>query len=317
MPLPLSIFSKATNIGVFNPSDALNDRRKNLIYSETDRLRALGFRIIFGESINLTDVTFDEVSIGVRISDIQRFLSDPNIGMLMAAWGGKAANQLLEQFPYDLAQIQRKPMIGFSDTTVLLNAIAAQSNIPTFLGPNVVGKLSESEFGDLRQFQRGFIWKEFSPFRSSENSRVEVINDGNATGKLFGGNLKCFCLGLLLSGFSVKPFSGGIFLIEDTSSSVLEIEQILVSLLASGFFSNCGGILFSPSSDDARPSEVQKNMTIKNVLSRVFKDLSIPVVLVDSFGHGKRSNPALPIGAKVRISTQEKIIQVVDDIFQS
>ncbi|NOD85914.1 MULTISPECIES: LD-carboxypeptidase [unclassified Ruegeria] len=299
------------SIGVFNPSDALNERRFASLEKNIDHLRKIGWRVDLGQSVYLKDIKFDEESISCRADDISNFLSRSEIRLLLAAWGGKGANHLIGRVPYDLARSAAKPILGFSDTTVLLNDLTDRTNLVTFLGPNVAGKLHETSFGDLRQFRSDFDWVGFSPIPAAE---FHAVCDGSATGKLFGGNLKCFCLGLLLANVRMDTLRRGIFFVEDTNTSPSEIEQILVSLRHSGFLSGLKGIVFSPSSNSERPEEVQKSMTVNDILARIGSDLGIPIVTTDVVGHGTRKNPAIPIGADVVISTDQKLFSVNSDV---
>lgn len=301
-------------IGVFNPSDTLNERRFMLLEKNMDHLRSVGWRVDLGQSVYMKDIKFDEESIDCRVNDIEKFLSTPEVRLLLAAWGGKGANHLIGRLPYDLARASAKPILGFSDTTVLLNDISDRADIVTFLGPNVAGKLHETAFGDLQQFRSDFKWDGFSPIPAAE---FHTVCSGTAAGKLFGGNLKCFCLGLLLAKVNMERLRRGIFFVEDTNTSPAEVEQILVSLRHSGFLSGLKGIVFSPASNSERPEEVQKSMSIGDILTRVGSDLGIPIVTTNVVGHGARQNPAIPIGADVVIFTEHNLFSIEGDVFRS
>lgn len=301
-------------IGVFNPSDALNERRFTSLEKNINHLRSKGWRVNLGQSVYLKDIKFDKESIGCRINDIENFLSAQEVRLLLAAWGGKGANHLIGRLPYDLARTSAKPILGFSDTTVLLNDISDRANIVTFFGPNVAGKLHETAFGDLQQFRSDFNWVGFSPIPAAE---FHTVCSGTASGKLFGGNLKCFCLGLLLANVHMGRLRRGIFFVEDTDTSPVEVEQILVSLRYSGFLSGLKAIIFSPASNSERPEEVQKSMSISDILARVGSDLGIPIVTTNVVGHGARQNPAIPIGANAVISTEHNLFSIEGDVFRS
>jgi muramoyltetrapeptide carboxypeptidase len=57
--------------------------------------------------------------------------------MLWAITGGSASNEILEYLDFDLIRKFNKTVIGYSDVTILLNALYTQTGKINLLGPNL------------------------------------------------------------------------------------------------------------------------------------------------------------------------------------
>ena len=67
--------------------------------------------------------------------DFHDALRNNNIDIILSVLGGYNCNQLLNYIDYDLIKKNPKIICGYSDITVILNAIYAKTGIITYLGP--------------------------------------------------------------------------------------------------------------------------------------------------------------------------------------
>ncbi len=89
---------------------------------------------------------------------------------------------------YEKIKAAKKPILGFSDPCVLTNYINAKTNIVTFYGPNVVGKLTQTEHSDLN-ILKSTLPNNFNILGKVENVESKVLKSGKRTGRLFGGKI--------------------------------------------------------------------------------------------------------------------------------
>ncbi len=292
-------------VGIFSPSEPLGGDRMMRMKASLKTLDDAGVRYRFAKNaMNVSPFT-SAGSIGERIEDINELLDDDDVGILLGSWGGKAANQLMPHLPYAKFAEKKKPVLGFSDVAVLLNAITAKTGLITFHGPNVAGKLKESDFGNLKQFTAAYDWQAENFLNLAPNT---VLKNGKSTGKLFGGNLNCFVLGLLTANIDLSTFDGGIFFFEDLGLSPRLLEQYLFAIRNSGLLERISGIVVGQI--DAPPEVGWMKVNSIDVLQSALDDFQGPIVYSQFFGHSVLPKPALPIGAIATLDTSSETLRI-------
>lgn len=78
-----------------------------------------------------------------RVADIHAAFLDDDVRVVLASIGGNRSDQLLPYLDFDLIAAHPKIVQGYSDTTVLLWAIASRAGIRTFHGPALTLELAE------------------------------------------------------------------------------------------------------------------------------------------------------------------------------
>lgn len=294
-----NILTGGNTIGVFAPSEPLwGDRRTRLEAGER-LLHDEGFMI--RRSKNLFAEHFDSAgTVEQRLEDIQELLGDPSVHALGGAWGGKSANELIEGLDYDRCLKTAKPIFGFSDVGVILNAITAKTGLITFFGPNIVGKLDESSNCDLSLMKDPEHGKGKNPFLNNAQNKVwDVIIPGEGSGRLFGGNLSTFVLGLTGSTL-FKPMVGCVFFWESAGETPQIIKQHLYCLRNSGFLYKISAMVIG---DVRWPQDGYDHQPIESVIEEVLRGIDIPVFRCPTFGHASLPNPIIPIGAMMSFSS--------------
>ena len=292
-------------IGIFSPSEPVTSDRVARIEPRLTELKAAGRRVVFGENW-LKHEAFQAGSADERLSDVHDLLARYDVELLLASWGGKSCAHLLRSFDYELAGRKEKPIAAFSDGCTLLNAITTRSGIVTFYGPNVLGKLHESQYGDLRQFYSHNGFSEMDLSGSIE--AVYTTDKASATGVLVGGNLSSFVVSILGSEYEPN-FDDVILFLESGTKKPQEFDFLLSALLNSRFISNVRGVLFGsiPEKEDHRWGNSVGNL---DIVERVFGSMGIPVIVTKHFGHEELPNPALPIGALATIDPRVGMLSI-------
>lgn len=245
-------------------------------------------------------------SLASRISDFRDLLVDPGVDALLGSWGGKSCNQLVPSLPYAEILEMQKPIVGFSDVGVLLNHISVQTGLVTYYGPNIAGKLVESAHGDM-----AFLQNPSNPnvFGQTASEHWQTVVPGSASGRLLGGNLSTFVLGMVGTATMDLVLAGGpwIFFWESASEPPQIIDQYLACLQNAGFFENVAGMIVG----DATYEEVdRKNRPLDELLADYSAGGRIPVARIETFGHRPIENPPIPVGAEVHMDNGERTVRL-------
>jgi len=306
-------------IRVIAPSRTMKIINKETREIANKRLEELGLKVTFGKHVEECD-EFTSSSVEARLEDLHEAFSDKNVKGIFTVIGGFNSNQLLAHIDYDLIKENPKIFCGFSDITALSNSIYKKTGIVTYSGPHY------SSFGmkygfeyTLEYFKKMFfenkeieikasdVWSNDAWFINQENReffknhKMFGVNNGEAEGKIIGGNLSTL---LLLTGTDYMPkfdsdtilfiendgvVSGGIYL--------AEFDRMLHSLIHQEGFSNVKGIVLGRAEKNSDMNPEKWEMMIKNK-----KELAnIPIIADADFGH---TTPifTFPIGGTAKLS---------------
>lgn len=312
-------------IRIIAPSSSLGIISQKNRELAVKKLNELGFKVSFSKNAEEID-EFDSSSIGSRVADLHEAFADKNVKGILTAIGGFNINQILKYLDYDLIKNNPKILCGYSDITALNNAIYKKAELVNYSGPHF------SSFGMIKgidytveYFKKCLM--EDSPFKvlASEewsddawyldqenrefmkNEGYFPINEGEAEGKIIGGNL---CTLNLLQGTEFMPsLKDTILFIEDDDTAGelfdLEFDRNLQSLIHQPDFSGVKGIILGRFQ---RSGNVDKDRLIKMIKTKKELD-NIPVVAGFDFGH---TCPlfTFPIGGTARLLVKKGDIKL-------
>lgn len=306
-------------IRVIAPSRSMaliNDEIRNIA---NKRLSDLGFKVTFGKYVEEMD-DFASSSTESRIEDLYEAFADKNVKGILTVIGGYNSNQLLSYIDWDLIKNNPKVFCGYSDISILNNAIFAKTGLVTYSGPHY------SSFGQklyfdyiLDYFKKACMsnglyeilpsseWSDDTWYIDQEkrnlikNNGWWIINMGQAEGKVLGGNLGTFSL---LFGTEFMPdLTDSVLFLEDCfqgSNDVYEFDRALQSLIHQLNFDKVRGLVIGRFQI---ASKVTKELLMQIIKTK--KELNnIPVIANVDFGH---TDPKItfPIGGKVVINADE------------
>jgi len=300
----------------------LSDENINLAKASLEKQ---GFKVSFSKNCSEKDI-FMSSSIQSRVEDLHDAFKDPNVKAIFTVIGGFNSNQILKYLDYDLIKSNPKILCGYSDITALANAITAKTGMVTYSGLHFSTWAMKKEFEyNLEYFQKCLMsdtaflvessktWSDDAWYKDQENRNIEknngylVINEGEAEGKIFGGNL---CTLNLLQGTEFMPdISDSILFIEDDDMAGnffgVEFDRNLQSLIHQPNFEKVKGIVIG---------RFQKNtdMTdekLKYIIETKKELKNIPIIANVDFGH---TNPMItfPIGGTAKMSVDKSQIRL-------
>ena len=229
----------------------------------------------------------------VRLAELNAALRDPDARAVIMGRGGYGLLRILANLEPELLREAAKPIVGFSDGTLLL-AQAARAGVASIHGPVVtqLGRLPredhEALFAALEQPDARLLL-----------SGLEALVRGRATGPLVGGNLEVFSR--MLGTPYLPDLRGAILFFEDVGERPYRIDRLLTHLELAGAFQAAAGLVAGEfrGCDEPAGSKLA-SPTAAEVLRERLGRLHIPVVLGAPIGHG-RHNRALPYGTPVEL----------------
>jgi len=252
---------------------------------------------------------------------------DSSVDGIMTVIGGYNSNQLLEYIDWSLIKQNPKFFCGYSDITILTNAIYSQTGLVTYYGPHF------STFGQkiLEQYTLDHfltaatrhdsyivdpakVWSDDKWYLDQDNRELRdnegywVLQEGNARGLMIGGHLGTLCL---LQGTKYMPSpEGKVLIIEEDAepANPSEFDRRLQSILQQPESHKISGVLIGR-------FERTYGMT-KDLLTEIVKSKKIvmgkPIIANVDFGHTE-PHATLHLGGMIELSAQSDkiVIQVL------
>ncbi|MBD3329849.1 LD-carboxypeptidase, partial [Candidatus Dojkabacteria bacterium] len=226
---------KGDKVAIIAPARSMHIINNATRANAKEHFQQLGLELVFGNNVEEVDF-FNSASIEKRVDDIHWAFSDPDISAIFTVIGGFNSNQLLDYIDWDLIKANPKVFCGFSDITILNNSIYAKTGLVNYYGPHysTLGQKFELEY-TLKFLRQAVIenddievvpsdnWTDDEWWMDQENRALIknegywTIHEGEAEGKILGGNVGTFNL---LHGTQYMPdISDSILFIEDDSES--------------------------------------------------------------------------------------------------
>lgn len=306
-------------VRVIAPSDAHTvDCKPEAITLAQKKLESIGLRVTYGEHIDEID-EFESSSIASRIADLHAAFLDPEVKLVLASNGGWIANQLLRYIDWDIVKNNPKIFCGYSDITVLNNAIFAKTGLVTYSAPlfcyfslkhdteymvSYFKKcLFENEAFELKPSEkwRNDTWvDEKNKVGWEPNEGYLIINEGDAEGVSLGGNQ---CTLNLLQGTEYMPdLENSILFLEDDYEVLPKtFDRDLQSLIHLPNFSGVKGIVIGRFEKASKMS----GHLITEIIKRKKELDHLPVIANVDFGHTE-PKITFPVGGRVRMKVNKK-----------
>lgn len=281
---------KGDIIGIAAPAGRIVDQER---FEKGIRiLREMGFEPLFPREL-WPGVGYLADTDNNRADELMRMVASTEVKAIMAARGGYGCLRTLPHLDLEQFKKHPKPVIGFSDLTVLLNRISAQAGILCFHGP-VVTSLTDCTNGALKRLYYSLTGN----FRKAVRANgIEVIRGSDeARGVLVGGNLSSL---MTMIGTPYDPdWNEAILFIEDVNEPLYKIDRMLTQLALSGKLVGIRGLIVGDFGMDEEFDTISKLRYTEAIWSRILEltcNASFPIWGNFPVGHFS-NNFTLPLG---------------------
>lgn len=277
----------------------------------TEYLKARGYRVKTAEGV-LDRVGHFGGTVERRAAGVSTMFADPEVALVLPVNGGTGAGHLVDRLDY--AAIRDRPILfsGFSNPSVLNNAILAGAGVPSvhgvsgfqFFGWDEVDGPTEADF--WRMVCGSLTGVEIE----TDGWRAHRLDGGSISGRVIGGSLYDL---MYIAGTRWMPATeGAIVLIEAMGGPFEEIDRMLTHLRLAGVLDSIAGLVVGEPADWARgdaPDESTDALVLRCVGG------SFPVISGVAFGHQERKLQ-LPIGCQVEFDLRGKrpVLRYLEDL---
>ncbi|MBI6039219.1 S66 family peptidase [Clostridium perfringens] len=283
--MSMSFLNKGDKIGIISCSNGLSIKNKNLIDELKLNLKSLDIEMVEGDTLYAKEYNLFSGTGEEKARALEKLFLDKDIKMIFDISGGDLANEVLDFLDFNLIKENSKPFFGYSDLTVLLNAIYSQCHITTYNYQlrNLIGKFKEEQ---MQNFKASFIEGKEDIF----NLDYEWINGSHLEGIVVGGNIRCL---LKLAGTKYMPdFKDKILFLESFSGNSAKMVTYITQYKNLGVFNEVKGIILGEFTEMEREN---LKPDIVEILKRVIGEINIPILKTRDLGHGADAK-CIPIG---------------------
>jgi muramoyltetrapeptide carboxypeptidase len=298
-------------VGIISPSEPIEFR--NEFYAGVRELEGIGLRVLLGKNVFRKYGGYMAGTVEQRLHDLHSMFRNPKVKAIFVSGGGFCVNQILPFVNYSLIKNNPKILMGYSDITVLLNAIYAKTGLITFHGPSV-----ELSIANWEKFTKnGFIK---ATFQSKPLGKItglsswKVFKRGKATGRLLGGNLTVL---RTLIGTKYNPdWKNAILFWEDCDLTYEDLDHFITHLKLTGIFDKISGMVIGANKNfkkvtigEESDSEKKNFFSPKKIILERTKEYHFPIISGVEFGH-RRDQMTIPIGVQATIDASKRLFSI-------
>jgi muramoyltetrapeptide carboxypeptidase len=270
------------------------DRDGVLRCAET--LKRWGLTVEYGEHAFAKESTFagsDEQ----RAADLNAALRDPAVRAVFATRGGRGCYRIADRIDFAAVDHDPKPLIGFSENTILHLMLWKQCRLPGIHGA-VRSEDGEEVHGRANGLLRAVLMESGRLEISSEEDEATRVltTGGKAAGPLIGGNIEMIATA---AGWALPDLKGAVLLLEGIGMRLGQLDRMLTMLRRAGHFNGVAAIAIGQFTDCA-------SGTI-GMLRDQLGALGVPLLGGLALGHG--GTPLIvPVGLEARLDADRGVL---------
>lgn len=292
-------------VGVANSLEVHNEYEK--FYKAEKFFTNKGFKVKRGKYV-LEDYYGSAGTREQKAEDMMNMFKDYEVRAIICLDGGQTCNTFIDLLDYEVIKKNPKIITGYSDITVLLQAIYKETGLITFHGESFKHFGEEHAEEKYKEFESAFINKKIGKILKG-NKRI--IRSGNVDGNIIGTNLGSM---MYLLGTEYLPdMQNNILLIESYRTSPNECQRRFAHLKQYGIFDKIKGIIIGYNYDLQKNGDTYPQM--EDILLEYTKEYKFPIIKCNDFGH-KIVNSVIPIGVKCKIDSNNNKIEILDEFLK-
>lgn len=285
--------------GIVCCSNGLSQDKKQMLQQLEEVLVQAGVEPIYSDYIFTKNGAQSGTALE-RAEALMEFYQDPKVDIMFDISGGDIANAILPYLDYDIIagakdrNGQPKALWGYSDLTVVLNAIYTKTGNPGVLYQ--IRNLISEENADRRK-----AFQEEMKCTCVQRGALHDINytflqGNNLSGIVVGGNIRCL---LKLAGTEYFPdMTGKVLLLEAYSGVQTQMITYLSQLKQLGVFEKINGILLGTFTQYEQQMKLELDCQSIEQLVKEYVGNDLPIVKTQEVGHGVDAK-AVEIGGMI------------------
>lgn len=247
-----------------------------------------------------------------RAAGVLEMFGDPEVSLVLPATGGSGAGHLVSLLDYDLIRANPKLFTGFSDPSVLNNAILAGAGLPNVFG---VSGFQFFAWADVDEPTETAFWRMVTgPIAGMEVTGADwrvYRADGDAvSGPVVGGSLWAISA---LAGTCWMPSTQGAIVLLETGEATFEVvDRMLTQLRLAGVFDGIAALVIGAPADWA--AEDAPDASVDELVLRCAGG-RFPVITGVEFGHQERKIQ-FPVGCRVEFGLRgdRPVLRYLEDL---
>ena len=269
-------------------------------------LKKQGYNVIVSPTVGGKSKTYFAGTDEERLVEFQKYMDDKNVKAIVCGRGGYGTGRIIDKVDFTKFIKNPKWVIGFSDITILLNHISTNFEIASIHGPMSTAFRFEEHNPENGKSLLAALKGEKNNYECASHN---LNKTGNASGKLFGGNITLLCNAIgTPSDFKTK---NTILFLEDIGESFYEIDRMMHQLKRAGKLKNLKALIigtFTDMTDTERPFGKPIYDNIKELVA----EYNYPVCFNFPVGHGVE-NRALVVGGsyKLKITNENTVLEEI------
>jgi muramoyltetrapeptide carboxypeptidase len=241
-----------------------------------------------------------------RVADLTRALADPRYAAVFMAKGGYGMQRTLQFMDWSRIDASKpKAVIGYSDVTALLEAIAVKLGWVSLFGPMVAcgGFWQGPDEYDFKELMKLL----FTPEKVGELSfpGFRTVVPGTAEGLTLGGTAT-----LIAANFGTDtsyPARDAILFLEDVDEFPFRLDRVITQIRRSSYLEGVAGIVLGTFTECGEPEHIDR------MLAERLGDLGVPVLAGANIGHNTEMQ-TYPIGVRARLDADRGTLTFLDDV---
>jgi len=248
-----------------------------------------------------------------RAADLNALFADGEVDVVQVLRGGYGCSEVVPHLDFDAIAADPKPLVGYSDVTVLHVAIRQRTGLVTFYGPGLAG-VGAADRGDFTRERLLRALSNAAPLGEvparPDDPYLGAYGSGRASGRLLGG-----CLWLLRETLATPwelDADGAILFFEDVHLQPWHADGILTQLRHAGKLDRLAGVVVGEMYQCETwrdPKPWLRSRSMEDVLERHLADLGIPVVFNLPLGHGKHLC-TIPLGVRATVDADARTLTI-------